>query len=123
MLVVDDDLDVLELFARPMRAQGAAVRTASTVVGALAILKTWQPDLVLCDLHLPFVDGYSLLEQMRTSERLRSLPVIAISGSHPGLERDKALSAGFAELLTKPTRISEIVDAIVRAVGERPPSA
>ena len=97
ILVLDDDADALELFAGTLRRMGADVRAASTAEGALATARTWRPDAVLCDLHLPSVDGYAFLAQLRAIEGRRFVPVIAVSASHPGVERDKALAAGFAD--------------------------
>jgi CheY-like chemotaxis protein len=71
---------------------------------------------VLCDLHLPGVDGYGLLERIRADKRFRNLPVIAISASHPELEGARAVAAGFTQQLVKPTKIREIADSLAAAV-------
>lgn len=117
VLVVDDEPDTLDLFATSLSRLGADVRSARTVEDALAILDGWKPDAVLCDLHLPGEDGYSLIERVHANPALKALPLIAISGSHPALEREKSLSAGFAEHLTKPTRIRDIVQAVSSVVA------
>lgn len=117
VLVVDDEPDTLDLFATALSRLGADVRSARTVEDALAILGRWRPDAVLCDLHLPGEDGYSLLERVHANPALKDLPLIAISGSHPAIEREKALSAGFAQHLAKPTRIRDIVQAVSSVVA------
>src|SRR5687768_894056 len=86
ILVVEDDPDTLELFTASLAKLGAEVRTAKDAAAASALLAKWRPDAVLCDLHLPGADGYTLLEQIRANPALRDLPVIAISGSHPDIE-------------------------------------
>jgi two-component system CheB/CheR fusion protein len=110
LLVLEDDPDTLHMFARSLAKAGAEVRTATTAEAALAILATWRPSAVLCDLHLPEVDGYDFLARLRETAALRDLPVIAISASHPSVEH--ALEAGFATHLLKPTKIAEIIGAV-----------
>ena len=113
VLVVDDDADALELYASALAKLGAEVRRAKTVDMALGLMTDWRPDVVLCDLHLPGRDGYSLLESMRADALLRDVPVIAISGSHPSIERERSLRAGFTEHFAKPTKLRELVEALV----------
>jgi CheY-like chemotaxis protein len=119
ILVVDDDSDAVELFATSFQKLGAEVRTARGVEIALALLAARRPDVVLCDLHLPGLDGYSLLEGMRSDPSLCDVPVIAISGSHPSIERERSLAAGFAQHLTKPMKLREIVSALVAVIESR----
>jgi CheY-like chemotaxis protein len=120
ILVVEDDADTLQLFVAYLTRLGAEVRAASTAVAALALLESWRPDVVLCDLHLPDVDGYALLARLRADPTLADLPVVAISGSHPSLERDRSLRAGFANHVAKPTRIQQILEALVAAIDASP---
>lgn len=117
VLVVEDDPDTLELFAASLSKRGATVRTAASAEQALELLAGWRPDALLCDLHLPGVDGYTLLERIRENPDLHELPVIAISASHPTLERDRSLEAGFAGHLAKPTRLRDIIDAVTEVVA------
>ncbi|MDQ3364534.1 MAG: response regulator [Myxococcota bacterium] len=116
LLVLEDDRDTRELFAASLTKLGAEVRSASTAEAALAHLETWRPDAVLCDLHMPGVDGYSFLAQVQQQPALRGIPVIAISASHPDIERSRALEAGFAAHLTKPSKLSEIISAVTTLV-------
>jgi CheY-like chemotaxis protein len=112
ILVVEDDLDTCALYERALRAAGATVRSATRVDTALVLLAASRPDVVLCDLHLPDVDGYELLKEVLADPALAGLPIIAISGGHPTLERDRALEAGFARHLAKPSKLREIVTAV-----------
>jgi CheY-like chemotaxis protein len=112
ILVVEDDLDTCLLYERALTAAGATVRTANSVGAAMTLLTGFRPDVVLCDLHLPEVDGYELLREVLADPKLAGIPVIAISGSHPELERERALEAGFARHLSKPSKLREIVTAV-----------
>jgi CheY-like chemotaxis protein len=112
VLIVEDDPDSRELFALSLGSVGAQVRSATSAEAALAVLATWRPDIVLCDLHLPGVDGYSLIEHVRADARWSGIPMISISGSHPEIELERSQRAGFARHLTKPSRLAEIVQAV-----------
>jgi CheY-like chemotaxis protein len=115
VLVVEDDPDTLELFTLSLGAVGAQVRSVDSAEAALALLATWRPDIVLCDLHLPGVDGYSLIEHVRADDRLRAIPMISISGSHPEIEHERSRRAGFVRHLAKPSKLADIVVAVASA--------
>jgi CheY-like chemotaxis protein len=117
LLVLEDDRDTRELFANSLAKLGAHVRTASSAELAMQILESWSPDAILCDLHLPGVDGYAFLQQVRALDHLAGVPLIAISASHPVVERQKALDAGFATHLAKPSKLSEIIGAVSKLVA------
>jgi len=114
VLVVDDDAETLALFVQTLERLGANVSGATSAGSALSILAVWHPDVMLCDLHLPEVDGYALLGKIRERADLADVPVIAISGSHPDLEGERCRREGFADHLTKPARLATIVSAIRR---------
>lgn len=71
-------------------------------VDALAGLCASLPDLVLLDISLPGMDGNEILARIRADERLRHLPVIALTAHAMAGDREKYLSAGFNEYITKP---------------------
>jgi CheY-like chemotaxis protein len=112
VLVVEDDADTREIFTLSLGAVGAQVRSVTSAEAALALLPSWRPDIVLCDLHLPGVDGYSLIEHVHADARWQAIPMISISGSHPELENERSRLAGFAKHLTKPSKLADIVCAV-----------
>ena len=69
---------------------------------ALAGLRASRPDLVLLDISLPGMDGNEILSRIRADERLRPLPVIALTAHAMAGDREKFLAAGFDEYITKP---------------------
>lgn len=112
VLVVEDDPETREIFTLSLGAVGAQVKSVTSAEAALAVLATWLPDIMLCDLHLPGVDGYSLIEHVHADARWRSIPMISISGSHPAIEHERSRLAGFAKHLTKPSKLADIVKAV-----------
>jgi CheY-like chemotaxis protein len=121
ILVVEDDPDTLELLAQTFAHLGANVRRARSAEIAFALLAGSRMDAVLCDLQLPDVDGYALLERIRATPALCGIPVVAISGSHPAIERGRAIKAGFARYISKPSRLDAIVETLRSVIAGTEP--
>ena len=87
---------------------------------ALAGLTASLPDVVLLDISLPGMDGNEILSRIRGDERLRPLPVIALTAHAMSGDREKCLNAGFNDYITKPI-VDELLlfDAIERCVAKR----
>ncbi len=100
ILVVDDQSDTLDLIRLTFERRGAGVATASDARRALEIVGESAPDLVITNIGMPEMDGFSLLKTLRA--RGENVPVIALTGFAHGAERDRAKDAGFADFLTKP---------------------
>lgn len=124
VLIVEDDADTLDLLALGLGAVGADVRTAGSAEEALTMLEGWRPDVLLCDLQLPGVDGYRFLEVLRANPRLRTIPAAALSGV-VGLPNEGRARATFEKFLRKPTKLPEIVIALATLCDHdhRPPTA
>src|SRR5688572_6431580 len=90
VLVVEDDAALLDMFTMALGAVGADVRSVSSAERAVAMLRSWRPDLVLCDINLPGIDGYDLLSHLRADPEFANLPMISISGSYPAIERERS---------------------------------
>ncbi|MEF3273322.1 MAG: substrate-binding domain-containing protein [Chloroflexus sp.] len=103
ILVVDDDPDTLDLHARMIQMQGIAGRVLRACSGreALAILSEQRVDLVLLDLMMPEMDGFTVLETMRSNKQMREIPVIVITGRILSEEDMARLSQGVTVVLSK----------------------
>ncbi|MEG4067322.1 PAS domain S-box protein [Microcoleus sp. Pol11C2] len=116
VLVVDDDADMRELAAFTLMQSGAQVATAASGVQALALLNKSVPDLLLCDIGMPDMDGYALIRQIRkwSPEQGGTIPAIALTAYAGEINQQQALAAGFQIHISKPVEPEELVKAIAR---------
>jgi CheY-like chemotaxis protein len=86
VLVVDDNPETLNLFARALEVEGIKVRTANSVFRALEALHdgTERPALIVTDLLMPQTSGWDFLKHLRSEPALESVPVIVVTGAEPG---------------------------------------
>jgi len=114
ILAVDDEADVRELMRSVLEPYGARVSVAATAQEALIALDQSKPDLLLCDIGMPDVDGYMLIRQVRSrsSEQGGKIPAIALTAYADRHNQTQALIAGFQLHLAKPIETEELVRAI-----------
>lgn len=120
VLVVDDDAENLHVLMRILRRAG--FRNVHGVIdpSALALtLETFQPDLVVLDLHMPGVDGVELILDIKATRGGEYLPVVVLTGDATLESRDAALAAGAKDFLTKPYEASEVVLRIRNLIETR----
>ena len=119
LLVVDDDDDTREFLIALLEEEGAMVRSASSVVEALAELESGWPDVLLSDIGMPGADGYELIARVREMEALRGgmMPAIALTAYARESERQQALEAGFQMHLSKPVEVTQLIAGIANLAG------
>jgi DNA-binding response OmpR family regulator len=122
ILIVDDDETVLRTFAKALSLEGYDVRTAaSSLVGLQEAVDT-QPDVILLDLRMPFVNGVGFLYRLRALTAHRHTPVAIITGDSciddPAMTE---LNALHAELRFKPIWIEEVVALTRSLLAKRQP--
>ncbi len=123
ILLVDDDTDTREFQAFLLEQSGANVTAVASGSEALQLLDRWIPDVIISDVGMAEMDGYMLIEQIRSREALRSnsrplkrggtIPMIALTAYATEHDRQRALQAGFQLHLTKPLEPEQLVNAIV----------
>jgi CheY-like chemotaxis protein len=102
VVVAEDDPDMRELLRVWIEAMGARVVDAGDGANALHHARQEVPDVIVTDLKMPGVDGWSLLRFVRSERELSQVPVVAISGDASREMLLKTLQAGFSGYLVKP---------------------
>jgi len=102
ILVIEDNPANLELMTYLLRAFGHTVLTAEDGAEGLEVVRCEKLDLIVCDVHLPRVDGYEVARQLKRDPLLRRIPLVAVTALAMVGDRDKLLSAGFDGYIDKP---------------------
>jgi CheY-like chemotaxis protein len=102
ILVIEDNLASLELVTYLLQAFGHTPVTAVDGVTGLAVVRQQAVDLILCDLHLPDLDGYQVMKAIKGDPALASIPILAVTAYAMVGDRDKILAAGFDGYIAKP---------------------
>ena len=118
VLLVEDHVDSRTMYAEFLRLQFNVVE-AGDGIGALELMREGRPDVVVTDLALPRMDGFELMERMRADERLRDVPIIALSGFSGGEHEARARRAGSSLVLQKPCLPDELARAVESAAKNR----
>ncbi|MBS3753681.1 MAG: response regulator [Anaerolineales bacterium] len=118
ILIVDDNLESLDLLDLLLRRTGYETMTAPTAESGLASARQERPDLILLDIVLPDMDGYQVLETLRSSKETRGTPVILITGKVQQGDKIKAHRAGADAYLQRPFSPQELFRSIEAALRE-----
>jgi CheY-like chemotaxis protein len=116
VLIVDDHADGREMCATLLAISGFRTAEATNGIEALSEARTLAPDCILMDLSLPGIDGWEATRQLKADARTRDIPVIAVSGQPIAGSDDRAASAGFAAVVTKPCTPESVLGAIRAAL-------
>jgi len=122
ILLVDDDPDHLWLLQAHLQLKGYRVLVARDGSGALEHAVAGEPDLVVLDVEMPGLDGYTLCQRIR---EFSSVPVIMLSGLSVPAAMARGLDAGADAYMTKPVRVDELLfraSALLRQAAISPRS-
>jgi len=108
ILVADDNLASRELMRELLEASGHRVVEATNGREALDLIHRDPPDVVFLDLQMPILDGFCVVRQLRSDERFRRLPAVAVTASAMLGDRESAIAAGFDSYITKPIHLNEV---------------
>jgi CheY-like chemotaxis protein len=109
--VIDDDRFIRYLLDLHLRKAGYEVFTAEDAVAAGRVVVEQKPDLILCDVDMPFMDGYEFVSALRADPATRHIPVIFLTVNQNVGERAKQLGAGH---LMKPVMADELLRTVAR---------
>lgn len=116
VLVVDDNVDAADSLEQVLALGAHDVRVAYDGVSALHIAKAFAPEVVICDIGLPGMDGYEVARRLRGDVALRRSYLIAVSGYARPEDRRQSELAGFDQHIAKPPNL----DALERMIAEAP---
>ena len=113
VLVVDDDPDIRELLFSALEDEGFEVVPVANGAEALAVIRTFQPDVILLDLMMPVMDGWQFASELRAREQ--EIPLVLLSAARDLGAHAKQLAA--ADVITKPFDLAELLPKITRVAS------
>jgi signal transduction histidine kinase/ActR/RegA family two-component response regulator len=119
VVAVDDNADSRELLKTILERSSAEAAVVSSGQEALAAIKSFRPDVVVCDLAMPEMDGYKLLENVRRLEpELAQVPVVAFTAAARNEDRARTRRAGFQAHLAKPVDPNKLITTILKLASK-----
>jgi len=113
VLVVDDDPKILKMIKTILSAEGALeVATANSGFQAGLLISQWLPDIILLDILMPDMDGFEVCRQLRSDDKTKDIPVIALTVLKDPKDVRKMRSAGITDYLSKPFKSEELIKAV-----------
>ena len=118
VMVVDDSVTVRKVTSRFLEREGFRVITAKDGVEALQLLQDHMPDVMLLDIEMPRMDGFEVAKNIRTSSRLKDLPIIMITSRTGEKHRERAFSLGVNKYMGKPYQEDLLLGNINELLGK-----
>jgi len=120
ILHIEDNLENRLLVRRLLTSENYRVIEASDAFEAVQCLHNYTPDLILMDINLPEVDGYTLTSKLKTIPRVKNIPIIAITANVLRGDREKTLLAGCDGYIEKPIDVEDFLVQVAYFLGLKP---
>jgi CheY-like chemotaxis protein len=117
ILVADDTENGRELVKTVLEGSGYEVFEARDGLEAVASARTNVPDLIILDLHMPGLDGFGVIQELRQEKTFAATPIVALTASAMMGDKERATAVGFTGYITKPIRLADLRREVKRLLG------
>lgn len=117
ILVIEDNPDNMTLIVDVLLSLDYAVLQATDGEKGVDLARSEQPDLILMDLSLPRMDGWTATRTIKADEALKAIPVVALTAHAMVGDRERALEAGCDDYISKPIDLQELVTKLNQHLG------
>ena len=119
ILYVEDNPDNRLLVKRILLAEDYSLLEATDAMEALSVLKTNRPDLILMDINMPDMDGYTLTAKIKSLPGFERVPILAVTANVMRGDKEKTLEAGCDGYIQKPLDIDQLTREIEKFISRR----
>jgi CheY-like chemotaxis protein len=119
ILLVEDHEEIWDFLSRRLKRRGYDVVVAQDGQQGLDKTRAERPDLVLLDMNLPVMDGWTVAQTLKGDADTKNIPIIALTAHAMAGDRDKALNAGCDDYHAKPVDFSQLLSQIEAALATR----
>ncbi len=117
VLIADDKATSRELIRMALESSGYEISEASDGIEALRFAHEIEPDLIILDLHMPGVDGFGVVAELRHDAKFAATPIMALTASAMQGDREQAIAAGFDSYVSKPIPLSTLRQEVGRLLN------
>jgi CheY-like chemotaxis protein len=114
IFIADDKATSRELVRTVLERSGYTIVEAADGIEALKNARASKPDLIILDLHMPGLDGFGVIHELRRDPEFAVTPVVALTASAMQGDRERALSAGFTAYISKPIQLRALRSEVER---------
>ncbi len=122
ILLVEDHEEIWDFLSRRLKRRGFEVVVAQDGEAGLRMSRSERPDVILLDMNLPVMDGWTVARELKAAAETARIPVIALTAHALSGDREKALEAGCDDYHPKPVDFSKLLSQIESALGGVVPS-
>jgi two-component system sensor histidine kinase/response regulator len=119
ILVIDDNDDLRSMVMAVLGHSGFTVEEANTADDAIEMIQQRRPDLIISDIRMPGMDGYSLLSTVRSDNNTAPIPVILMTGSGSRVDFRRGMACGADDYIFKPFTPEELVEAVLSRLARQ----
>jgi|ERR1700735_4242194 two-component system cell cycle response regulator DivK len=116
VLVADDKATSRELIRTVLEMRGYEISEASDGIEAVRYAREVKPDLIILDLHMPGLDGFGVLAELRRDGEFATTPIMALTASAMQGDRERAIAAGFNSYVSKPIPLPDLRAEVDRLI-------
>ena len=122
ILLVEDHQEIWDFLSRRLKRRGYEVVVAQDGQEGLDKARSDKPDLLLLDMNLPVMDGWTVAQTLKGDEATKRIPIIALTAHAMSGDRDKAIAAGCDDYHAKPVDFSQLLNQVEAALATRSPT-
>jgi len=111
VVIVDDELYIRRLVSNALSREYTVLEASDGEEG-LNVIRTWKPDLILMDVLMPNLDGYTACYEIKKDEATRAIPVVMLTGIGHELNKKLAQELGADGYITKPFNLQDLLDTV-----------
>lgn len=120
ILLVEDHEEIWDFLSRRLKRRGHSVVVAQDGEDGLAKARSLRPDVILLDMNLPIMDGWTVAQALKSDAETAKTPIIALTAHAMSGDREKALQAGCDDYHPKPVDFSKLLEQIDAALATTP---
>ena len=120
VMIIEDDVLHMKLFKDILENLGFSTLRARDEKAAMEITRITHPDLIIMDMRLPFTSSFDIVKQLKNDERLKDIPVVAVTSLDDNMKKEEYLRHGFDDFLSKPIAVPNSIKTVADMFGPAP---